>query len=82
MVHGWVTYIVGYGPRRNGAMPGQVSRKSSPSMSAAEYDCLTSIPSGVSHGSPDGAGVAGAVGVNGMLVKSGIWVMVSSRTNF
>src|SRR5690625_1904796 len=64
MVHGWLTYIDGYGPRRKGAWPGTVSSgkgvTSSPSSvgalpastasrSALVKIRLTSIPSGVSQ---------------------------------
>src|SRR5690606_21215525 len=67
MVQGWLTYIDGYGPRRNGAAPGTVSRgngvTSSPSSvgavpastasrSALVKTRLTSIPSGVSQWAP------------------------------
>ena len=59
-------------------MPGQVSRKSIPSRSAADYAAFTSIPSGVTHGSAVGAGEAALGSAKAMVVKSGIWVMVSS----
>src|SRR4051794_15819049 len=49
MVHGCVVYIVGYGPRRNGARPGYVSVASSPSRSASVYSGLMSMPSGECH---------------------------------
>ncbi len=56
IVHGWLVYIVGYGPRTNGAMPGSESRKPSSSVSAAVDSTAMSMPSGVetlrSPGSP------------------------------
>src|SRR5690349_20847480 len=88
MVHGWVTYIAGYGPRRYGAIPGYVFRKSSPSRSAAVYSGFTAMPSGVIQtgsssvavtGSTPGAAVTGAAGftgsapaTSGTSLKSGI----------
>src|SRR3954471_10297139 len=74
IVHGWVVYIVGYGPRRYGAIPGYVPRRASPARSASVYSAFTSIPSGVSQTGPRPAGASpGAAGPSRATVeKSGI----------
>ncbi|BBO00850.1 hypothetical protein SG09_02000 [Bradyrhizobium ottawaense] len=56
-------------------MPGQVSRKSSPAISASPYADLTGMPSGVTHGSTETEEAATEHLSKAILAKFGITLM-------
>ena len=88
MVHGRTAYIVGCGPRMNGAKPGSVSASSgrgSAATSAAVYSGFTTRPSGVvqfsAATSPPGANFDAArvhCSSETRGNSSGLWLMSSS----
>src|SRR5690606_11985115 len=73
MVHGRVAYIVACGPRTKGSKPGSVSAKGRSATSAAVYNALTVMPSGVTQSrrltSPSGAFRAAAARQASRLVE-------------
>src|SRR6185437_5742440 len=82
MVHGCVTYIVEYGPRRKGGRPAAYSRCSIPRRSFAVYLVLTAICSAVSHSSwvsPAALVQAPRGSDKSILAKSGLFIALPAH---